>query len=521
MNKQASTLVTLGASALLVLAGCGDSAEGDSASGGPVDGPPGATGVTQGGAQDFGLFRQILEDGGVPGPETIDDIGFFAEHKLDYPAPDCGDDLCIHGLLGANGNLIEGSPATVIQIGMNTPVDASELARPPMHLVLSVDTSGSMQGGPIEYLRAGLVEMIDELHPDDHVSLVSYSSEAHVVLEYVPASERELLEQAFLALQAVGSTNLYDGLFTAYQLTEAHHLPTDQDRVIFLSDGVATTGLPGAARLRSLAEAYARRGVALSSIGVGTDFDLEVMKQLGEVGAGNFYFLEDPSAVVEVFTEEVRTFLYPLALDAKIEAELASAYLLRASYGTTGWRSYGSGGAVSIPSLFLASRQSSSQPAPGGRRGGGGALLIEVVPRPGISANEPPAVGSVSVEWTDPRSGDRLSQSVDVTAPFAPGAVPEEGYFTDATVEKGFVMLNLYVAFESAAQLAADSDPRTARRALEAIRPNVAAWLAEHDDADIEDDLRYVDLFIQNLGPVADASAPYTPADPPNPWPYY
>jgi Ca-activated chloride channel family protein len=127
----------------------------------------------------------------------------------------------------------------------------------------------------------------------------------------------------------------------------------------------------------------------------------------------------------------------------------------------------------------------------------------------------------VSVEWTDPRSGDRLSQSVDVTAPFAPGAVPEEGYFTDATVEKGFVMLNLYVAFESAAQLAADSDPRTARRALEAIRPNVAAWLAEHDDADIEDDLRYVDLFIQNLGPVADASAPYTPADPPNPWPYY
>ena len=41
------------------------------------------TGVGQGGAQDFGLFREILLAGDIPGPETIDDLGFFAEHQIE------------------------------------------------------------------------------------------------------------------------------------------------------------------------------------------------------------------------------------------------------------------------------------------------------------------------------------------------------------------------------------------------------------------------------------------------------
>ncbi|MEO7331904.1 MAG: hypothetical protein ABI193_25230, partial [Minicystis sp.] len=110
-----------------------------------------------------------------------------------------------------------------------------------------------------------------------------------------------------------------------------------------------------------------------------------------------------------------------------------------------------------------------------------------------------------------------VEQSVGIDAPGGdPGAA---GYFSDATVEKGFVMLNLYAGFKIAAQLAADSDPRTARRTLETLRPNVAQWLTKTPDADIADDLKYVDLFIENLTVAAQNVAPYEPADPPEPWP--
>jgi Ca-activated chloride channel family protein len=506
--------------AALALWGCGDE---DSSMGGGSGGPgsagPGAVGVTPGGSQDFGLFRKILEQGLIPGPETLEDVGFFAEHKLDYPTPDCGQDLCMHGLLGAMGNMINGANCTLIQLGMNSPIDPETFDRPPMHLVIAVDTSGSMQGQPIQYLRAGLVEMIDQLEPSDTVSLVKYSGEAIVLLDNVSATETTELQVAFESLAAAGSTNLYDGLFTAYQLAATHFDPTHQNRVVFLSDGVATAGLDNPAKLRSLAEGYAKEGIALTTIGVGTEFDIEVMRGLGEVGAGNFYFLEDPAAVLEVFSDEVQTFLWPLALDARIAVSVASAYELRAAYGASRWTSYGPGGFVDIPSLYLAGRTSSEEPIEGGRRGGGGAILLELVAKTHPSTEEAFEVGSVSIEWRHPLTGDLLSQNVDIAAPFGPDSVPEEGYFDHDTVEKGFVMLNIYAAFKLATELAADSDPRTAQRTLGALRPNVADWLLNHPDPDIEDDLHYVDLFMANLDAVIATTQPYEPAEPPNPWP--
>ncbi|WP_437600480.1 vWA domain-containing protein [Sorangium sp. So ce590] len=519
MKLRIHHVLALGAAAALGAIGCGsdESSSGEFVS---PEGPPGSVGVSQGGSQDFGLFRQILEDGEIPGPDTLDDVGFFAEHKLDYPAAACGDDVCMHGLLGIMGNMISGSPCTLIQIGMNSPVDLGALERPPLHLVIAVDTSASMLGDPIAYLKAGLVEMIDALGPTDRISLVRYSNTAEVVLEQAEGSDREALTEAFEGLVAAGSTNLYEGLFTAFAVAERHLDPAWQNRVIFLSDGVATTGLTSPERLVSLARGYAEKGIGVTAVGVGAEFDVGAMRGISEVGAGNFYFLEDPKAVEEVFTEEVKTFLVPLALDVELDVAVGDGYVVRGAYGTNGWQGGERGGAVHIPSLFLAGRTSASEPVGSGRRGGGGAIVLELVPKPDQQGvDDPHAVGSLALSWKHPLTGETHAQQVDIEAPSTPDAPPEGGYFSGDTVEKGFVMLNLYAGFKLAAQLAADADPRTARRTLEALRPNVEAWLEEHPDPDVEDDLRYVNLFIENLITVEADVQPYTPAEPPNPWP--
>ncbi|AUX39355.1 hypothetical protein SOCE26_007440 [Sorangium cellulosum] len=518
MKLHTNVVLALSAAALLGAAGCASDDAGASDLAGPaLPGSPGSVGVSQGGAQDFGLFRQILEDGQIPGPDTIDDVGFFAEHKLDYPAATCGEDVCMHGLLGIMGNMISGSPCTLIQVGMNSAIDVGAMERPPLHLVIAADTSGSMAGDPIDYLKAGLIEMIDALEPDDRISLVSYADRAEVVLELAEASDTETLTAAFKRLAAAGKTNLYDGLFTAFAVAERHLDPARQNRVIFLSDGEATVGLTSPERLRSLAEGYAEMGIGVTTVGVGGEFDVDVMRGVGEVGAGNFYFLEDPKAVEEVFAEEVKTFLVPVALDVDLDVSVGEGYVVRGAYGTNGWQGGERGGTVHMPSLFLAGRTSSEAPVGAGRRGGGGAILLELVPEDGQAGAEiPRAVGSLELSWKHPITGEARSQKVDVAAP---GGPLEAGYFSSDTVEKGFVMLNLFAGFRLAAQLAADADPRTARRTLEALRPNVEAWLERNPDPDVEDDLRYVGLFIENLIAVEATVAPYTPADPPNPWP--
>ena len=511
--KSHSTLSIL-VSAALVFSACGGADDYGSSGSNPT---PGATGVGQGGAQDFGLFRQILEDGEVPSPDTLDDMGFFAEHKLDYPAPECEGDLCMHGLIGAMGNMINGADCTILQVGMNSPLVVDPENRPPMHLVLALDVSGSMGGDAIAYLRQGLDAMVDELRDDDLVSLVTYSDQVTTLLETVPATETQTLRDAFAGLRASGSTNLYGGLSTALRIADAHQASGMQNRVVFLSDGLATSGLTSPSKIRSLAESYARLGTAITTIGVGEKFDVEVMRGLGEVGSGNFYFLSDPADVIEVFTDEVKTFLAPIALDVRIDVSIAQAYRLRQGYGTKSWHRSEGGATIRIPALYLAGRTSADEPIEEGRRGGGGAIIFELVA--GQLESGPLDVGSVEINYTDPSTGEPRSQVVDIAAPHLPGQAPAEGYFSDATSEKSFVMLNIFAGFQMAARLARDADPRSAQAILIALRGSVQGWLGENEDLDIADDLRYVELFIANLQPDIDANPDYPTAPPGNPWP--
>jgi Ca-activated chloride channel family protein len=482
------------------------------------DGSGGGVGVGQAGAQDFGLFRQILEDGEVPGPDTLDAMGFFAEHKFDYPEPTCDSEACLHGLLGMRGNMITGNQCTLLQLGMNTPLNVSELPRPPLDLALAIDVSGSMGGASIEAVRTGLHRMLDVLEEGDRISVVGYNQEARLLASALdPVTQRQSLELLIDALAAGGGTNIYDGLFLALSEVEAMQVSAEgarQSRAILLSDGVANEGITEAVRFSSLAEGYAKLGVGITAIGVGTDFDVSLMRAISDVGAGNFYFLEDPLAVEEVFAEEALTFLVPLALDVEISVDVTGDFLLRQAYGTRDWEASNESGKIRIPALFAAGRKSADDPIEGGRRGGGGAILVELMQK--TDRNDPDAVATLSMTYTDPLTGEPMVQTHTVENPLSDGsAFPEaDGFFTDDTVEKGFVTLNVFAAFDIATSMFADGDVATALGTLEAIIPEVEAWLVDHPDPDIEDDLIYLDLFVENLQ--AFATEPSTPQEP---WP--
>lgn len=508
--RSASAGLVLLVSSLAV--GC--SASSDSASFG--GGGDGGAGVAQGGAQDFGQFRAILDAGELPGPETLDDLGFFNEHKLELPAADCGEDICLHGELGVMGNMINGSNCTLVMLGMNTPIDPSELERLPLNLAIAVDTSGSMEGDSIEYVREGLYRMLDDLGPDDRVSIIAFEDGAELVIESVAGDDPEL-PLAIGSLEADGSTNIYDGLRVAYEAVAAHADPALQNRVILLSDGKATSGITSSTRLVEMSAAYNAAGYGLTTIGMGGDFDPELMRDLAEKGAGAFYFLEDPAAVQEVFEEEVATFLVPLARNVELSLQVDPGYSLRAIYGTKQAEAWGNAGQISIPILQIAHRTSVDDDE-GGRRGGGGAIIAELVPSDPSRVEEAGTVGRITMAWDEPGTDERRETTVKITSSLEPGQTPEAGLFSFAGVEKGFVMLNVYAGFEMAAVRSSYGDLGGALGVLDPLADEVEAWLEGNPDADIEDDLAYIHKFIDNLEAKGGGGAPTSP-NPPNPWP--
>lgn len=512
MNKSKTTVMTALA-ALALSVGCAASDESASSD---LGGGGGSPGVGQGGAQDFGQFRDILDAGNIPGPETLDDVGFFNEHKLELPDADCGGNVCVHGELGVMGNMLNGSNCTLVMLGMNTPINPNEIDRPPLNLAIAVDTSGSMAGEAIDFLREGLFRMLDDLQPEDRITLVGFSSDATTLIESVAGDDAEL-SLAIGSIEASGKTNIYDGLRAAYESVEANADPERQNRVILLSDGEATAGIQSTDKIVSMSAAYNAEGYSLTTIGVGTDFDPELMRELSESGGGAFYYLEDPMAVQEVFEEEVKTFLVPLAKDVVIDFVVDPGYSLRTIYGTKLAERWGNQGHIEIPSLQIAHRTSVSDNE-GGRRGGGGAIIAELVPNSPNQVVEAGSVGLVTMTYDVPGSDEVMTEEIKITTPLQPGETPEDGHFSFAGVQKSFVMLNIFAGFEMAANRASFGDETGALAVLLPLRDGVDDWLADNPDEDIADDLKYIDKFIDNLEDRG-AGAPPPDQTPPNPWP--
>lgn len=512
----------------IMLAGCGDSSSDAAASsgGGVADGdggggdddggddggaPPIGPGVGQGGAQDFGQFRAILEAGGIPGPETLDDVGFFNEHKIELPAADCGQDVCMHGALARSGNLLTGTDCTLVLVGMNTPIDPSEIERPPLNLALAVDTSGSMAGEPIERVREGLFRMVDVLREEDRVTLVTFDDGA-VVRAELSGGDSAALEVAVGGLSTGGQTNVYEGLWAAYEAVEAHAAPGLQNRVVLLSDGEANVGIVNDDKIVELAAALGGEGVGLSTIGLGDAFDPLLMRRLSEVGGGTFYFVDDLAAVEEIFEEEVQALLLPLATEVQLDVDVDEGWELRGLYGTKLATTTASAAHLEIPSLHIAHRESTDD-VEHGRRGGGGVILAEVMPRPGQTPAADGSVGELRLRYRVPGTDEEVAQAVPISGPAG-------DHFSTAGAEKSFVMLNLYVAFRMAAERATVGDDGTALTILDAVGGGVQTWLQSHEDFDVEDDLRYVQMFADNLRARAPAATlPSEPSSPPEPWP--
>ena len=275
---------------------------------------PAGSNVSLGGSQDAGFLRGQLEAGMVPTLESLDAAGFFAEHHSELPPPACGHRVCLQPTLAVMGNLMNGADCTMLQLGLNSPLAADPGSRPPLTLAVVVDVSGSMQGQKLQFVQDGLELLIDGMHDDDRISLVSYSDAATVVAETTDiADHRAQLREAVRGLVANGSTNLSEGLLAGYAEVLSNYDSARQNRVILLSDGNPTAGLTATSQILDMSRPYNSDGVGLTTIGLGQDFNIALMRDLALQADGNFYFLEDAGAVSEVFTEELSFFVVPVA----------------------------------------------------------------------------------------------------------------------------------------------------------------------------------------------------------------
>ncbi|MGE0869641.1 MAG: VWA domain-containing protein [Kofleriaceae bacterium] len=457
----------------------------------PAGTEPGGGNVSFGGAQDIGAFRGTLERGELPEPDTLDANGFFNEHYNAPPAGGCGAPLCLTPGLSVGRNWLTGAHQATIQISVNTSVDPANYPRLPMRMVVVVDHSGSMAfDGRLDKVKVGLHAMVDHLLPEDRLAIISFDDDVTFDAPFSAELDPTLLHAAIDQLQPDGGTNIYAGLEAGFGLIGEAPSSETQNRVIFLSDGLATIGNTSRAAIMEMASQRIREGVGLTTIGVGNDFDVDLMRGLAESGAGNFYFLEDAQAATEVFTEELDYFMSPLALDVRLQAFAGSGWQLDEVVGTRRWSAGATYGDLEIPAVFLASR--TSQEPGAGRRGGGSTLFIHLH----ASGQAAPDVADIELSYRLPGASQRSTQRVALDYSADPSATPDDPFLSSPEMAERYAMYNMFLGIRAAT---VTSDLSCAAAALSTTRRSAVAWLENHQDPDIAADLALVDQYLGNL----------------------
>jgi len=187
--------------------------------------------------------------------------------------------------------------------------DAAERAaqRVPTDLVVVLDRSGSMQGEKIEYARAAVRALVGALGEGDRFALVTYSDGANVAIPLAPAADRGRWLATIDAIRADGGTAMASGLDAALAIVDGARGAGRAPRIVLVSDGLANRGDSTRQGLVARAAHAAHGEYALSTVGVGADFDEGLMAALADAGSGNFHFLASADGLDQILANEFAT----------------------------------------------------------------------------------------------------------------------------------------------------------------------------------------------------------------------
>ena len=173
-------------------------------------------------------------------------------------------------------------------------------------MVIVLDRSGSMKGSKIRNAKNAVLNLLSDLSEKDRFALVSYSDgvETHSDLVPVTGLNRRHLISLVNRIWAGGGTNLGAGLRTGIDTLVKTKKIGNIGKVILISDGLANQGITDSSALGNMASMVVDKEFSVATVGVGTEFNEQLMTCIADQGAGSYYYLKNPKVFAEVFQKE-------------------------------------------------------------------------------------------------------------------------------------------------------------------------------------------------------------------------
>ncbi len=171
-------------------------------------------------------------------------------------------------------------------------------------LILVIDTSGSMGGGPggaskMDLAKEAAISAAELLGEYDQIGIVAFEDQPRWVIPPTPATDLGVVQAAIAEMQPGGGTEIYPALKMAYEGLAP--IDAKVKHIILLTDGEAPRGdYPG------LTQQMKDATITLSTIGIGSDADTPLLQELASLGNGRYYDGNDPFDLPRLVVKETQ-----------------------------------------------------------------------------------------------------------------------------------------------------------------------------------------------------------------------
>jgi Ca-activated chloride channel homolog len=270
--------------------------------------------------------RYIRELQSVPPAEVLRTYEFLNYYNVNYGS-------VAPGTLGVDAQLrVNAAGEFELQIGVQAPLNE---ARRPMTLTFVLDTSGSMSGQPLEFLKASVRAAASQLQAGDVVSLVTWNTDNRILLSgrTVEGPNDGALLSAVDTLSADGGTDLEGGLVEGYRLAEAHDGPGRVNRIILVSDGNANVGVTDEQLIAEKSNSENKEGIYLVGIGVGDGVNDTLMDVVTDAGNGAYIYLDSEEEAQRMLGQRFTESVEVAARNVEVKVRLPWYLSMRRFYG--------------------------------------------------------------------------------------------------------------------------------------------------------------------------------------------
>jgi Ca-activated chloride channel family protein len=276
-----------------------------------------------------------------------------------------------------------GQPATLFVRFEFAAGDFNTSNRSPLNVALVLDRSGSMSGEKIEQAKRAAIRVVEGLRKTDRLSFVIYDDQIDTLIPNRPCTDPREIMDLIKTVSAGNTTNLGGGLERGYEEARKGLDGEFVNRTILLSDGLANRGETRAEVLASWARKQYARDLSTSTIGIGTDYDAALMRDIAVAGNGGYYYVQTPDSINDIITREFGALFSTVAEGPRLRFQLLPGAKLETVFGFE-VKENGASHLLDVPTLRSRDRK----------------YLIAKLSLPALAVGEHPLV-QASIEYQD------------------------------------------------------------------------------------------------------------------------